>query len=78
MPKIKVDLDEVMTFYPAKSRHDWSTLEEGEIEVTDEWLAEYNAAYRKYMDFREWLEHAYRHQEGLKPFIESPFQEKKE
>ena len=43
------------------------------VEVPDDILAKFQAVAAEYFQLQEYLEHAYRHQEGLQPYLLSPF-----
>lgn len=68
MQKMAIDLEQVWQFYPVPD-------EAAQFEITEEWLERYNKVSSEFFEMRAYLEHCYRHQNGLKPYSDSPFKE---
>jgi hypothetical protein len=54
----------------------WTTFAlpgEATVEIPDDVLQRVREVSAEYSKLQEYLEHAYRHQEGLQPYLLSPF-----
>lgn len=76
MTRIKIDLEEMLVFYPVTVDRDLSycppeyhaSIREREaptMEIDDGWLVEFTTVSDKYHEMREQLEQLYRRQQGL-------------
>lgn len=75
MPKIRVDMDRPFVF-------DIDTMDTvryipPEIEVSEEFIANFRKVQKEFFEMQEFLEHAFRYQTGMSPFQNSPFGMKK-
>lgn len=75
MPKIRVDMDKPFIF-------DIDTMDTvrhipPEIEVSEEFIANFKKVQKEFFQMQEFLEHAFRYQTGLTPYKDSPFDMKK-
>jgi len=68
MQRVTIDLEQGWIFYPVLD-------EAGPIEIPEEWLKRYDEVSSEFFKMRSHLEHCYRHQNGLKPYFDSPFKE---
>jgi hypothetical protein len=80
MQKVVIDMEEGWRWWPkvgAKivARKPAGEREEREpvIELSDAFMSEYRQVSARFYEMQQHLEHCYRHQEGLKPFDDSPF-----
>lgn len=80
MPKVVVDLEQAWRWWPKVGEKNTirnpvgvSVEVEPVIELSEEFLAEWESVSKRYHEMQEHLEHCYRHQEGLTPLQNSPF-----
>lgn len=71
MPKVHVEIGQCWNWTPKKP-------EDGErtVEVSAEMLEKYDRVAIEFYRLQEFFEHAFRAQEGFRPFDESPFEVK--
>ena len=70
MALVTIDLEEGWYFWPREPEPCDAT-----VEVSDELITRHRAVMEEYRAVTEQLEHAYRHQMGLKPYQGSPYKE---
>jgi len=71
--KVIIKMDSQFVWYPMfPVRRMWK-LEENTVDIPEEILDEYEKIAERFFDLQEYFEHAYRHQEGYKPYLNSPY-----
>lgn len=85
MSKCAIDMDQGWRWWPKVGeklivRKPAGEREEREpvIELSDAFLSNYRRVSEEFQEIQEYLEHCYRHQEGLTPFDNSPFKDTKD
>lgn len=80
MVKVVIDMDQTWRWWPRVGEKIIVRKPAGEreerdpiIELPDAFMSEYRQVSARYQEMQEYLEHCYRHQEGLTPFDDSPF-----
>lgn len=78
--KVVIEMDDGWRWWPVDEENPgWNRIDralktrKAAVEVDPEWFAQYQRVNAQYYKMQEQLEHLYRHQEGLEPFLQSPF-----
>lgn len=80
MQKVVINMDEGWRWWPVAKDKIIERKPNGDfvdhepvIELSDAFMADFRRVANEYFELQQYLEHCYRHQQGLTPFDNSPF-----